>query len=199
MANSLDESVSRSLIHQDGSMSLIAVTALSVRHASSETARVLLFFLNRFVAELADIFAASVALFRPLEVSEPRRLTPSALACSIPREQPVKLGGAICSADTGRRKLAVRAVGARERTHRKRRPRGLLHARSGSRQLTASATCTCTPGIEQMASGRADSSLPFSRVPESWASPRISQRLGHHTIALTRRLHPSKPLRARGS
>lgn len=44
VANSLDESVSRSLIHQDGSMSLIAVTALSVRHASSETARVLLFF-----------------------------------------------------------------------------------------------------------------------------------------------------------
>ena len=86
---------------------------------------------------------------------------------------------------TGRRKLAVRAVGARERTHRKRRPRGLLHARTGSRQPTASATCTCTPGIEQRASGRADSSPPSSRVPESWASPRISQRLGRHTIALS--------------
>ena len=53
------------------------------------------------------------------------------------------------------------------------------------RQPPTSATCTCTPGIEQMASGRADSSLPSSRVPESWASPRISQRLGRHTIALS--------------
>jgi hypothetical protein len=42
-------------------------------------------YLNRFVAELADIFAASVCTVSPpLEVTEPRRLTPFSLACFSP-------------------------------------------------------------------------------------------------------------------